>query len=147
MAADPRLRGHLLRALGHEMGAVQQYLAQACLAQMRGLDEHGRRFRRDGVDELAHVERLIRRMLVLGITPNAGTIVPVRPGRSVEEMLLVDRELEIEAIRAYDGAARYCARAGDNETEELFATLLREEMEHLGSLDRALADLRARGAS
>ena len=126
---------------------MQQYLAQASLAEMWGLGEHGRRFRRDGVDELAHVERLIRRMLVLGITPNAGNIVPVRPGRSVEEMLLVDRELEIEAIHAYDDAARYCARTGDSETEELFANLLREEVEHLGSIDQALADLRAERAS
>lgn len=147
MAADPRIRGHLLRALGHEMGAVQQYLAQASLAEIWDLDEYGRRFRRDGIDELAHVERLIRRMLVLSITPNVSGIAPVRTGRSVEEMLLIDRELEIDAIQSYDDAARYCARVGDNETAELFAGLLREELEHLSSLDEALASLGAKGAS
>lgn len=139
VAADPRLRGHLLRALGHEMGAVQQYLAQASLAEMWELDDYARRFRRDGVDELAHVERLIHRMLLLGITPNSGSIAPVRQGRSVKEMLLIDRALEIEAIHAYDDAARYCARIGDRATEGLFAGLLREELEHLESIDEALA--------
>lgn len=143
MAADPRLRGHLLRGLGHEMGAVQQYLAQASLAEVWGLDDYARRFRRDGVDELPHVERLIQRMLVLGITPNGGPIAAVRPGRSVEEMLLIDREIEIEAIHAYDDAARYCARIGDHLSEGLFAGLLREELEHLGSIDQTLAELGA----
>lgn len=138
MAADPRLRGHLLRGLGLEMGAVQQYLAQASLTEMWELGEHSRRFRRDGVDELAHVERLVQRMLLLGMTPNAGSIAPVRLGRSVEEMLLIDRELEIEAIHAYDDAARYCVRIGDHATEALFAGLLRDELEHLGSIDQSL---------
>ncbi len=120
------------------MGAVQQYLAQATVAGMWELDDYSQRFRRDGVDELSHVERLIKRMLQLGITPNAGSIAPVRPGRSVEEMLLIDRDLEIEAIHAYDDAARYCARVGDRTTEGLFAGLLREELEHLGSIEESL---------
>lgn len=146
MAADPRLRGYLSRALGHETGAVQQYLAQASLAEMWGLDDYSRRFRRDGADELDHVERLIRHMLVMGAVPNAGTVSPVRPGRSIEEMLLVDRELEVEAIHAYDEAGRYCARLGDGETEALFVGLLRDEVEHLASLDEALGEL-ARGSA
>ena len=147
MTADPRLRGHLQRALAHEMGAVQLYLAQASLAEMWGLEEHGRRFRRDGVDELTHVELIIQRMLVVGMTPNSGNVAPVRLGRSIEEMLLIDRELEVEAIHAYDDAARYSARIGDGGTEELFVRLLGEEMEHLGSIDQTLADLAGRGSS
>ncbi len=143
VAADPRLRGHLLRALGHEMGAVQQYLAQASLADMWELGEYGRQFRRDAVDELTHVERLIQAMLVLGIAPNTNNIAPVRLGRSVQEMLLVDRELEVEAIHAYDAAALYCSRIGDRATEGLFAGLLDEELEHLGSIDDALGRVAA----
>lgn len=141
---DPRLRGFLARALGHETSAVQQYLAQASLTRMWGLDEDCQRFRSDAIDELGHVERVMQRLLALGVVPPAASCQPVRLGRSVEEMLLVDRELEIDVIRLYDEASRYCSRIRDGVSEELFAGLLREEIEHLTSLDRALGGEEAR---
>lgn len=136
--SDPRLRGYLVRALGHETSAVQQYLAQAGLTGIWGLDEYCQRFRRDGVEELGHVERVMRRLLSLGVVPPTVPGQPVRLGRSLEEMLLIDRDLEVGVIRLYDEARRYSARISDVASEELFAGLLREEIEHLASIDSAL---------
>ena len=141
MATDPRRAGYLARALGHEMAAVQQYLAQSSLTAMWQLGEHSRRFRRDAEEELGHAQQLIERMLVLGIPANATQLSPVRLGRSIEEMLLIDRELEIEAVRLYEEAAHYCDRMRDSETQTLFAALLQDELGHLRDLDRLLTEI------
>ena len=141
MAIDPRLTGYLARALSHEMTAVQQYLAQASLTEMWMLGEHSKRFRGDAEEELGHAQQLIERMLVLGISSKATQLQPIRTGRTLEEMLLIDRELEIEAIRLYEEAAHYCARMRDGETQALFAGLLQDELGHLRSLDRMLTEI------
>lgn len=141
MAPDPRRTGYLARALSHEMAAVQQYLAQASLTAMWGLDELSRRFRSDAEEELAHAQQLIERMLVLGISTNATQLPPIRLGRSIEEMILVDRALEIEVIRLYEEGAHYCARMRDGETQTLFSNLLQDELGHLRDLDRMLTEI------
>ena len=141
MATDPRRAGYLARALSHEMAAVQQYLAQSSLTAMWRLDEHSHRFRGDAEEELGHAQQLIERMLVLGIAANATQLSPIRLGRSIEEMLLIDRELEIEAVRLYEEASHYCARMCDSETQALFAALLQDELGHLRDLERLLTEI------
>lgn len=139
--ADPRLSGYLSRALSHELAAVQQYLMQAKLTGLWGLSEMSARLREDVNEELVHAGRLMERMLVLGVPSNATQLPPARLGRSVTEMLQIDRVLEIEAIRLYEEAAQYCARIRDSETQALFAGILQDELGHLGELDRMLMDL------
>ena len=138
---DPRLKGYLIRSLNSEMAAVQQYLTQASLAGMWQLEKYSSRFRHDAQEELGHAQRLIEQMLIMGIVSNGTHLPPTRPGRSVEEMLLIDRELEIEVIRLYEEAAHYCARLREQELQALFSSLLQDELDHLGDLDRLLAEL------
>jgi len=142
VTSDPRLSGYLSRALSHEMAAVQQYLLQAKLAGLWGLSAHSAQFRRDASEELVHAERLMERMLVLGIPCNATQLPAVRPGRTLEEMLQIDRLLEIEAIRLYEEAALYCGRRQDGETQALMRALLEDELGHLKDLDQQLSELK-----
>ena len=141
MANDPRMMGYLMRALSAEMAAVQQYLTQASLTAMWQLGAPSSRFRRDAEEELGHAQRLIECMLVLGIPSNGTQLPPIRPGRTLEEMLLIDRALEIEVIRLYEEAAHYCARVRAAETQILFASLLQEELGHLRDLDGMLTGM------
>ena len=138
MRPDPRLSGYLTRALSHEMAAVQQYLMQAKLVGLWGMDEMSKRMCKDVQEELVHAERLMERMLVLGIPSNAVLLPPARTGRSVEEMWLINRELEMDAVRLYAEGSHYCARIRDSETQVLFADILQEELGHLGELERLL---------
>ena len=138
---DLRLSLYLTRSLNHEMAAVQQYLMQAKLAGLWSMPELSARLNKDAGEELVHVGRIMERMLVLGIPSNASQLPPVRPGRNVEEMLLIDRELEVEAIRLYEEAAHYCARVRDSETQILFNGLLQDEVEHLQDIDKQLAKI------
>jgi len=133
---DPRLLGYLNRALGHEMAAVQQYMAQSKLCDLWGLAEYCSHFRQDVIEELGHVESLMGALLKLGVTPHATQLPPVRLGRTLEEMIEIDRVLEVEAVRLYEEAAAYCTRVRDFEHHALFAQILRDELQHLDELDK-----------
>jgi bacterioferritin len=133
---DPRLLGYLNRALGHEMAAVQQYMAQSKLCGLWGMAEHCGHFRQDVIEELGHVESLMGALLKLGVTPHATQLPPVRLGRTLEEMIEIDRVLEVEAVRLYEEAAAYCTRVRDFEHHALFAQILRDELQHLDELDK-----------
>lgn len=136
MAIDPRLLGYLNRALGHEMAAVQQYMAQSKLCDLWGMAEYCSHFRQDVIEELGHVESLMGALLKLGVAPHATQLPPVRLGRTLEEMLAIDRVLEVEAVRLYEEAAAYCTRVRDFAHHALFAQILRDEMQHLDELDK-----------
>lgn len=139
MLANPRVIGYLTQALHHEMSAVQQYLTQSSLCELWGMSAEAANFRNEANEELVHANRLIQRMLVLGVAPNATQLAPVRPGRTLAEMLVLDRQLELDAVRLYHDAAVYCARFGDGESSQLFEELMHEEESHLRELDRMLA--------
>ena len=74
MSVDPRTLGWLARALTHEMGAVQQYLAQSVLARLWGDEALAAKLRREAEEELGHAERLMERLILLGNTLLWGTM-------------------------------------------------------------------------
>mgnify|MGYP005851152871 CR=1 FL=1 len=135
MSVDARTVGLLARALGHELDAVQLYLAQARLAGLWGMEDAARRFRADVSAELVHAGVLMERMLELGAAPNPAPRGALRLGRTLEEMLAIDRRLEQEAVHLYGEALRYCERRGDEASSRLFRRLLDDELEHLKELD------------
>lgn len=141
MAMDPRLLGYLNRALDHEMAAVQQYMAQSRLCDLWGMAEYCAHFRQDVIEELGHVETLMEALLRLGMPPNATRLAPVRLGRSLEEMIAIDRVLEVDAVRLYEEAAAYCARVRDAAYQAIFERILHDELQHLQDLDKMSASL------
>jgi len=141
MAMDSRLHGYLVRALSHEMAAVQQYMAQSKLCDLWNMAEHCSHFRQDVIEELGHVESLMEALLKLGVTPQVTQLPAVRLGRSLEEMLAIDRVLEVEAVRLYEEAASYCARVRDVVHHTLFTQIMRDELHHLDDLDKMIASL------
>ncbi len=141
MMPDHRVIGLLGRALAHELSAVQLYLAQARLTALWEMDEASARFRADMSAELGHAEQLMDRLLQLGASPSAATLSAARMGRDLAEMLLIDRALEVEAVRLYQEAVHYCERRRDEPNRALFARILEDEIEHIRELDSWLAAL------
>ena len=135
MSVDPRTLGWLSRALTHEMRAVQQYLAQSVLARMWGDEALSSKLRSEAVEELGHAERLMERLIAVGVAPSAGNLPPSRLGRSVDEMLAADRELEVEAVRLYQEAVAHARRMRDSGSAALLTEILAEEMEHVQEID------------
>ncbi len=135
MSVDPRTLGWLSRALTHEMRAVQQYLAQSVLARMWGDEALSGKLRSEAVEELGHAERLMEQLIAVGVAPSAGNLPPSRLGRSVDELLAADRELEVEAVRLYQEAVAHARRMRDGGSVALLTEILAEEMEHVQEID------------
>jgi bacterioferritin len=127
------------------MSAVQQYLAQSVLARLWGDADLAAHLRHEAIEELEHAERLMERLIRLGVAPSAGNLPPARLGRSVADLLASDRRLEIDAVRLYGEAAAHARRMRDADSAALLEDILREEMAHVRELDGRLAGQAADG--
>ncbi|HDP88515.1 MAG TPA: bacterioferritin [Thioalkalivibrio sp.] len=145
--ADQRVFGYLGRALSFELSAVQQYSTQARLVATWGLAEAAERLREEAREEMGHVDRIISRMLALGVAPNASQLRPVSLGRCLQELLQRNHAFELELVRLYDDATRHCARQGDHDNRVFFEALLEEEKAHGRELSAWLLQLEGPGAS
>ena len=128
--ADERVLGYLGRGLSLELSAVQLYSTQAMLAASWGLKEVAEKFRAESSEEMEHAERIITRMLALGVAPNASQLRPVRLGKTLEELLQHDLSFERELVGLYGEAVQHCSRIGDADGRLFFEGLLGEEQIH-----------------
>lgn len=136
-----RVLGYLGRALSLEFSAVQQYMTQASLVQLWGLEPAAERFRRETVEELRHAERIVQRMLALGVAPAASQLRPVTHARDLAGLLRLNALLETDLIELYADAVRFCLLIGDHENESFFRALWNEERLHGEELEEWLDSL------
>ncbi len=129
-SVNPRVLGYLGRALSHELSAVQQYLTQSKLVEAWGLLEAAGRLRDEAAEEMGHAERIISRMIALGVAPSASQLRPAQFGASLAECLHKNHRVELDAIALYEDAVRYCRRIQDQENGAFFETLWNEELAH-----------------
>lgn len=127
---DSRILGYLGRALSLELSAVQLYSTQARLVATWGLDEPARRLREEAHEEMQHVERIIARMLALGVAPSSSQLRPALVGTDLQALLQADYAFELELVQLYLDAARHSARIGSYDDRVFFTALLEEEQAH-----------------
>ncbi|MBK1647735.1 ferritin-like domain-containing protein [Rhabdochromatium marinum] len=139
----PRTLGYLGRALSLEYSAVQQYMTQAALAEAWGLQTAADRFRVETVEEMRHAERLVKRMLGVGVVPNASQLRPVAVADSLIGLLQQDAVLEAEIVALYQEATGFCRQIGEMENAEFFHGLLNDEIAHAKEVDEWLQSLGA----
>ena len=135
MSTDPRTIGWLSRALTHELGAVQQYLAQGVLARLWGDDALAQSLEKNAQDELRHVQVLMEHLIYAGVAPAAGQVAPARLGRAPSDFNESNRLLETQAVRLYQQALAHAQRVRDGGCAAVFERLLQEEIEHLHSIN------------
>lgn len=139
MSVDPRTLGWLSRALTHEMGAVQQYLAQSVLARLWGDEALAEHLHHEAIEELEHAARLMERQILLGVAPSAGNLPPARLGRRVADLLAADRVLEVDAVRLYREALAHAQRMRDADSAALLDGILNDELAHVRTLDEMMS--------
>lgn len=144
--AHPRLIGYLQRAVNHEFCACQQYTLQAVQADCWNMQTLAQELREGVREELRHAEIFIQQLLVLGVSPHAAPPHAPAIGRSHEEMLRLGLATEVEAIRLYREACRFCERSGDAIHHAVFARILQDEEHHQQELARQLEALGGRRA-
>ena len=143
MSGHPRVIGYLQRAVNHEFSAAQQFTLQAVLAESWRMPELADELRSAAREELVHAEAFILRLVEMGVTPGAGQLRAPPVGRSQAELLRYGLATEVEAVRLYREAGRFCEGIGDVTHYELFARILNDEQQHQGDLERRLLTLDA----
>jgi bacterioferritin len=132
--AHPRVLAFLGRALSLELTAVQQYMTQASLAELWGEAEAADRFRRETVEEMQHAERIVRRMLSLGVAPAASQLQPAAHAPDLLGLLVADARLETQLIQHYGEAMRFCQLIGADADAAFFGDLWNDEQHHAEEL-------------
>lgn len=144
-AVHPRVLGYLGRALSLELSAVQQYMTQASLVELWGLEQEAARFRSETVEEMQHAERIVQRMLALGVAPAASQLRPVSHAPDLIGLLRLNAVLETDLIQHYAEAVRFCLLIGDQDSEAFFRDLWNEEQHHGEELAAWLTSLTGHG--
>ena len=138
---DQKVLGYLGRALSLELSAVQQYTTQARLVATWGLSESAASLRKEAEEELQHADRIIERMLAVGVVPNASQLRPVKLAADLSALLQINQHMEADIIQLYHAASHHSARVGDCDSRVFFEELLREEQQHHAELGSWLARL------
>lgn len=139
--AHSRVLADLGRALSLELSAVQHYLTLAVLLDAWGDSTSADRFRRETVEEMQHAERLVKRMVSLGVAPGASALQPARHASDLAGLLRLSLALEEELIAHYREAVALCQRLGDSDNQAFFQQLWLEEQQHGVALDTWLSNL------
>jgi bacterioferritin len=140
-AAHPRVLADLGRALSLELTAVQQYLTQAVLLEIWGDSDSADRLRRETVEEMQHAERIVSRMIRLGVAPGASQLQPASHAANLPDLLRLNLALEEQLVAHYAEAMALCQRIGDVENQAFFHDLWQEERQHGEALEAWLTSL------
>jgi bacterioferritin len=90
---------------------------------------------------MQHVERIIARMLALGVAPNASQLRPVRLGDDLRSLLQAGFAFEKEVVQLYADAAGHAARIGSHDDRVFFQALFAEEQTHAQELMQWIQEL------
>ena len=143
-AVHPRVLGYLGRALSLELTAVQQYMTQASLVDLWGDQPSADRFRNETVEEMQHAERIVQRMLALGVAPAASQLQPATHAADLVGLLELNAELEQQLVDHYSEASRFCTLINDRSNGDFFRALLEDEQHHSRDLEAWLTELGGR---
>lgn len=146
MKGDRKIIEYLNGVLANESTAATQYFMHARLYKQLGLYRLCARAYQEAIGEMQHADRLIERILALGGTPNPQDVKSLQDVKKLlvgEEILMRDRQLELNCMTLLKEAIAYCGQIDDQASCELLQDIFRDEHEHadwlaaeLGRLER-----------
>ena len=145
MKGDTKVIELLNEALKNELTAVNQYWLHYRLLDNQGIKKLAEFERHESIDEMKHADRLAERILFLEGLPNFQMLGRLRIGETVEEMLRSDLALELEAVKQLKGAIAHSEKVHDYPSRDLFADILRNEEEHVDTLETQFEMILAMG--
>ncbi len=131
MQGSPEIIEFLNEALGAEVTAINQYFVNSKVCEDWGWTRLAAKMREESMEEMRDAEKLMDRILYLDGMPRLESLSSVRAGKTVEEQMENDRQLEVAAIDRYRRGVALAEEHGDVGTRELLEHLLVGEEEHL----------------
>ncbi|MYB27552.1 MAG: bacterioferritin [Acidimicrobiaceae bacterium] len=144
MQGSPEIIDFLNEALAAEVTAINQYFVNSKVCEDWGWTRLAAKMREESIEEMHDAEKLMDRILYLDGMPRLESLSSVRPGKTVEEQMENDRQLEVAAIERYRRGVALAEEQGDVGTRELLEHLLVGEEEHLDWIETqqsAIADI------
>ena len=127
--ASKKLLEKLNDAIGRELQVSVQYLWQHVMVRGINAESVGGVFKSTGITEMKHAEAIAERLDYLGGTPTTKP-APIEVGKSMKDMLKLDKEAEEDAIELYKEIISLADKEGDIVTKRLFEGILADEEGH-----------------
>ena len=144
MRGNDKVIAELNEALREELSAINQYFIHAEMCHNWGYHKLGSYIRKQSIDEMKHAEKLIERIVFLDGTPKM-EYLDLNIGGNVRAQIEADLKLEVNAVAMYNKAIQVSRDAGDDQSRELFSTLLKDEEEHVDWLEAQVHQIKEMG--
>ena len=142
---DSEVIAHLNLALKNELTAINQYFLHAKMFEDWGLARLAEREKEESIDEMKHADELMERILFLEGLPNLQNLGKIYVGEDVQEILVCDLKLEMEALPVLRTGIEYCEKIGDYVSRQMFREILSSEEEHVDWIETQLDLIRKTG--
>jgi bacterioferritin len=145
MKGNKKLIEQLNARLAEELTAINQYMVHSEMCDNWGYGKLHKQIEKRAIDEMKHAEKLIARILYLEGIPIVSDLNKVRIGAEVPKMHENDRAAEETAIKNYNESIRLAADVGDNGTRDMLTAILKDEEEHIDTLEAQLDQIKQIG--
>ncbi len=145
MKGKPEVLDVLQKALAEELQAISQYFLHGEMQSNWGYKRLYAEIKKQAIGEMKHAEELIERILFLEGLPDLNNFPKLKIGKTVEQQLTNDLNLEKTAVAEYNEYIAISTKAGDNASAELFKALLKDEEEHVDFLEAQLTIIKEIG--
>lgn len=145
MKGNKKLIEQLNARLAEELTATNQYMVHSEMCDNWGYGKLHKQIEKRAIDEMKHAEKLIARILYLEGIPIVSDLNKIHIGAEVPKMHENDRSAEETAIKNYNESIRLAAEVGDNGTREMLTAILKEEEEHIDTLEAQLDQIKQIG--
>ena len=98
-------------------------------------------FKRTGIEEMGHVERLAERILFLKGEIEMVTSMEVQKIHDVKSMLSLASKMEQDSVRDYNLWANECSANADSASKRVFEDLVDDEERHFDQYDTEMENI------
>ncbi len=131
--------------LADELTAINQYMVHSEMCDNWGYQRLHEAIEKRAIAEMKHAEKLIARILYLEGIPIVSTLKKMNIGPDVNKQFQSDRGLEFSAIKSYNEDIQFATEQGDNGTRELLAAILKDEEDHIDTIEAQLDQMKQMG--
>ena len=131
MKGNPKVIQILNERLSEELTAISQYMVHSEICANWGFEKLHEAIEKQAIDEMKHAELHIGRILFLEASPTVSKLHKIKIGRTVEEIVSIDEDDELDAVKAYNESIAACEAAGDNGSADMLRKILQDEERHV----------------
>ncbi len=131
----------LNKAVADELSATHQYMYFHFRCDDLGYDLLAGLFKRTGIEEMGHVERLAERILFLKGEIEMVPSMEVQKIHDVKSMLALASKMEQDSVKDYNLWANECSANADSASKRVFEDLVDDEERHFDQYDTEMENI------